>query len=81
MERTNIRDRTAAGREAARAALAATGRTHRGKESLGRRKAADAVSVVAWRKTNAASIAATAAEFGLSVATVKRYSAAVAPIA
>ena len=36
MERTKIRERTAAGREAARASLAATGRTHRGKLSLGR---------------------------------------------
>jgi putative DNA-invertase from lambdoid prophage Rac len=75
MERSKIRERTQAGREAARASLAATGRTHRGKASLGRRRAADAQEVVAWRKANSASIAETAAHFGLSQATVKRYGA------
>jgi putative DNA-invertase from lambdoid prophage Rac len=75
MERAKIRDRTAAGREAARASLAATGRTHRGKESLGRPKAKNGAEVVAWRKANTASIAETAAHFGLSAATVKRYCA------
>ncbi|WP_414632973.1 helix-turn-helix domain-containing protein [Brevundimonas sp. UBA7534] len=32
--------------------------------------------MVAWRRENAASIAQTARQFGLSPATVKRYSAA-----
>jgi putative DNA-invertase from lambdoid prophage Rac len=36
MERQRIRERTSAGREVARAALATTGKTHRGKDSLGR---------------------------------------------
>jgi putative DNA-invertase from lambdoid prophage Rac len=75
MERAKIRERTASGREAARAALAATGRTHRGKESLGRPKAASGQEVVAWRAANAGSIAETAAHFCLSTATVKRYCA------
>jgi putative DNA-invertase from lambdoid prophage Rac len=73
MERQRIAERTAAGRETARTALAATGRTHRGKASLGRPQAADPAAVVAWRTANAASIAKTAEHFGLSVATVKRY--------
>lgn len=73
MERARIKERCDAGREAARASLAANGRTHRGKASLGRPYAADAGAVVQWRKENEASIARTAKEFGLSPATVKRY--------
>jgi putative DNA-invertase from lambdoid prophage Rac len=76
MERRRIAERTAAGRQAARAHLQATGRTHRGKESLGRPFAADAAAVREWRKANSASIADTAHQFGLSLATVKRYCAA-----
>lgn len=76
MERQRIRERCDAGRTAAKAALAATGKTHRGKVSLGRPMAADRVEVQAWRKENAASIAQTASRFGLSLATVKRYCAA-----
>lgn len=75
MERRRIAERTEAGRKAARKALRETGKTHRGKDSLGRPFAADAAEVVAWRKTNAASIADTAAHFSLSLATVKRYCA------
>lgn len=75
MERLKIRERTQAGREAARKALEATGRTHRGKESLGRRRAADAKAVVAWRAARGASIQQTAREFDVSSATVKRYMA------
>lgn len=75
MERRRIADRTAAGRDAARKALAATGKTHRGKESLGRPFAHDSASVVRWRLDNRASIAATARQFKLSTATVKRYCA------
>lgn len=78
MERRRIRERTEAGRTAARASLKATGRTHRGKESLGRPKAHDGAEVVAWRKRHAASIKTTAAHFGVSAATVKRYCAAAA---
>ncbi|OYU74910.1 MAG: resolvase [Alphaproteobacteria bacterium PA3] len=75
MERRRIAERTAAGRQVARATLQATGKTHKGKESLGRPYAADAAAVVAWRKANGASIAQTAKQFGLSQATVKRYCA------
>jgi putative DNA-invertase from lambdoid prophage Rac len=77
MERNKIRERTEAGRAAAKAALLATGKTHRGKDSLGRPKAQDAASVVAWRRANSASIRLTADHFGLSEATIKRYCAAV----
>jgi putative DNA-invertase from lambdoid prophage Rac len=76
MERQRIRERTAAGREAARASLASTGKTHRGKESLGRPAKADAATVGAWRTANTASIRETAEHFGLSDSTVKRYIAA-----
>ncbi|WP_342251382.1 recombinase family protein [Sphingomonas sp. OTU376] len=73
MERNRIKERCDAGREAARASLAATGRTHRGKVSLGRPMAADADAVRSWRNENGASIKATARQFDLSEATVKRY--------
>lgn len=76
MERGRIKERCDAGRSAARASLEATGRTHRGKVSMGRPKAADASTVAQWRKENAASISKTAAQFDLSEATVKRYCAA-----
>ena len=76
MERARIKERCDAGRVAAKAALASTGRTHRGKVSLGRPVAGDRLEVLKWRKANAASIAATAVHFGLSTATVKRYCAA-----
>jgi len=76
MERSRIKERCDAGREAARASLQATGRTHKGKASLGRPFAADATNVAQWRKDNGASIKATAIQFGLSEATVKRYCSA-----
>lgn len=79
MERRKIVERCESGRVAARASLEATGRTHRGKESLGRPMAADIAAVVAWRRANAASIRDTATKFGLSSATVKRYHAARPP--
>lgn len=75
MERGRIKERCDAGRSAARASLEATGRTHRGKVSMGRPRAADAATVALWRKENGASISKTAAQFGLSDATVKRYCA------
>lgn len=78
MERRRIAERTAAGRDAARKALAATGRTHRGKESLGRPQAADGAAVAQWRKDRSASISDTARHFKLSTATVKRYCASAA---
>ncbi|MBT2133285.1 recombinase family protein [Croceibacterium sp. LX-88] len=76
LERRKIAERTAAGRQVAREALKATGKTHRGKSSLGRPFAANAEEVREWRKANKASIAKTAEQFGLSPATVKRYCAA-----
>jgi putative DNA-invertase from lambdoid prophage Rac len=79
MERRKITERTQAGRVAARAALEATGLTHRGKESLGRPRALQGPEIAAWRRANGmtphepASISRTAAHFGVSEATVKRY--------
>lgn len=82
MERQRIAERTAAGRAKAREALAATGRTHRGKESLGRpvgtvKSGAEVMpqQVAQWRLENGKSIAETAAHFKISTATVKRYCA------
>jgi putative DNA-invertase from lambdoid prophage Rac len=77
MERLRIRERCASGQQAARAALLATGRTHRGKASLGRPFAANAAAVASWRNTNSASISVTAKHFGISEPTVKRYCATV----
>lgn len=76
MERNRIRERTASGRELAKTTLAATGKTHRGKESLGRPVKADATTVRTWRSENEKSISETAKHFSLSAATVKRYCAA-----
>lgn len=73
MERRRIAERTAAGRMTARRALSETGKTHRGKDSLGRPKAANEAVVVTWRRQHGASIAETARHFGVSKATVKRY--------
>lgn len=75
MERQRIIERTANGREAARAALASTGKTHRGKTSLGRPVLGDAAAVREWRNANKASIRGTAQHFKLSESTVKRYCA------
>lgn len=75
MERRKIVERTADGRAKARQSLAETGRTHRGKESLGRPKAHDGAAVAAWRGDRKASIKETALHFGISPASVKRYCA------
>ena len=72
MERHRIRERTEAGRDKARESLAATGRTHKGKSSLGRPKVHDPRAVSQWRHEQRASITATAQHFGCSAATVKR---------
>ena len=77
MERHRILARANAGREAARASLAATGKTHRGKDSLGRPFAADPETVAQWRASTDASIAVTARHFDIAEATVKRYCATV----
>jgi putative DNA-invertase from lambdoid prophage Rac len=76
MERRRILARTESGRAAARASLEATGRTHRGKESLGRPRAGHPGLVAGWRRERGASINETAKHFSLSAATVKRYCAA-----
>jgi putative DNA-invertase from lambdoid prophage Rac len=76
MERARINERTSAGRELAKATLEATGKTHRGKETLGRPAKADAEAVKTWKNENKASISATANHFKLSASTVKRYCAA-----
>lgn len=76
MERHRINERTASGRELARTALALTGKTHRGKLSLGRPAKANAQEVRDWRVQNNASIRKTAQHFELSDSTVKRYTAA-----
>lgn len=73
MERHRIKERCDSGRAAAREALRATGKTHRGKVSLGRPMAKNAAEVVAWRRENGASIRQTCEHFGLSKATVSRY--------
>lgn len=73
MERNRITERTAAGRDRAKEALARTGKTHNGKTSLGRPKGADPVAVAEWKKANSASISTTAKHWNLSVSTVKRY--------
>jgi putative DNA-invertase from lambdoid prophage Rac len=73
MERRKINERTAAGRDAARESLARTGLTHKGKASLGRPAKAVAKEVAGWRTAHSASLSQTATQFGLSLATVKRY--------
>ncbi|KQN08353.1 recombinase family protein [Sphingomonas sp. Leaf28] len=73
MERQRIKERCDAGRVAARSSLEATGRTHRGKASLGRPTVANAAEVVAWRRANGASIRETCGHFEISKATVTRY--------
>lgn len=80
MERNRIKERCDSGRTAARAALAETGQTHKGKHGLGRKpvylaKQLDRGDIAAWRKANGASIADTAKHFGISPASVKRYCA------
>lgn len=85
MERQRIEERTTDGRIKARESLARTGKTHRGALSLGRPagrvgksgegRHVDPAEVTAWRATNNASIAKTAAQWGVSTASVKRWCA------
>ncbi|OWS71467.1 hypothetical protein CBI30_06925 [Polynucleobacter aenigmaticus] len=72
LERTKINERTAAGRKIAKETFQRTGKTHKGKLSLGRPKSFDPKSVIQWRAANSASISATASHFGISTASVKR---------
>jgi len=79
MEKRRIAERTAAGRSKAREALAATGKTHKGKTSLGRPvgrvagRLLEPSDIALWRYANEASIAETASMWELSESTVKRY--------
>lgn len=75
MEKTKINERTEEGRAVARELLASTGMTQHGKTSMGRPVLEEAAKVAEWRKTNQASQAATAAHWGISMSTVKRYCA------
>lgn len=75
MERQRIAQRTQSGRDLAKATLAATGKTHKGKVTLGRPAKAEGAAVKAWRIENNKSISETATHFGLSDSTVKRYCA------
>lgn len=72
LERAKILERTESGRKLARESLQTTGKTHKGKESMGRPFETDPKEIVAWRTKEKASIAQTAAHFGISIATVKR---------
>ena len=75
MERRKIIERTADGRAKARKSLLETGKTHHGKESLGRKRKHDGAAVAAWRVDRKASIRETALHFKISPASVKRYCA------
>ncbi len=72
MERDRINERTRQGREVAKELLATTGKTQHGATSMGRPVEVDLVAVKAWREANGASIAKTAAHFGISESSVKR---------
>lgn len=72
LEREQIIERTQDGRKLAIETLKATGKTHRGKESMGRPFTHQPAEIVAWRTANKASISKTAEHFGISIATVKR---------
>ena len=76
MERSKIAQRTAAGRETAKAHLLAYGKTHRDKASLGRPFETDPAEIKAWREAQSASQQQTADHFGVSLSTVKRACAA-----
>jgi putative DNA-invertase from lambdoid prophage Rac len=74
-ERRKINERTAAGRATAMEHLERTGKTHKGKVSMGRPLEADPVAVRKWKLENKASISVTAKKFDLSQSTIKRYCA------
>lgn len=73
MERERILERTSKGIQIAKESLAKTGKTHKGKTSLGRPKAADSGAVRAWREKHKATISDTAKHFHISTASVIRY--------
>lgn len=73
MEKQRILERTAHGRLTAKKSLEETGKTHRGKLSLGRPNKADKNEISKWRNVNKASLSKTATHFNLSLSTIKRY--------
>ena len=82
MERNRILEKTALGRQTAREHLARHGKTHKGKLSLGRPAGrvgsgtVDPAAILRWKSEQKASIKATADQWKVSTATVKRYMAA-----
>lgn len=72
LERNKILERTEAGRKVARESIQQTGKTHKGKDSMGRPFTHKPEMIIKWRADNSASIKQTAEHFGISVATVKR---------
>lgn len=76
MEKARINERTAAGRLTARQLLAQGKLTQRGKRSMGRPHERDPEEVRQWKLENKASLSQTAAQFELSLSTIKRYCAA-----
>lgn len=72
LERTKINERTSAGRKVAKETFLRTGKTHKGKTSLGRPKTINCEVVMKWKESNKASIAGTASHFGCSTASIKR---------
>ena len=77
MEKQRILERTNHGRLLAKKSIADTGKTHRGKLSLGRPIKADINEITKWRKLNNSSLSQTAKYFNISLSTVKRYCAVI----
>lgn len=75
MERKKINERTSEGRKTAFEHLQRTGKTHKGKTSMGRPPERDPKEVAEWRQASKASLSQTKDHFGLSLSTVKRYCA------
>ena len=73
MEKARINERTAAGRLTAQESLERTGKTHKGKVSMGRPFGGDPEEVRSWKLENKASLSQTAKQFDLSLSTIKRY--------
>ena len=73
MEKQKILERTSHGRLVAKQSLAETGKTHRGKLSLGRPVKVNLNDVSKWRISNKSSLSQTASHFKISLSTVKRY--------
>ena len=74
MERHRINERTTSGRTVALASLAATGKTHKGKDSMGRKRVITEAEVQVFHGTGEGrqNIAKTAKNCQVSEATIKR---------